>query len=474
MKRGLKWFDSITVNINYFALTTRSQVLAPLIVPVLVQQFIGEESKGTAVGTMGLGALMAALLAQGLFGLLSDRTKHAWGRRRPYIFWGAITEVFVIVMIGICASSLSGMTGYLVLFILYILSMFTSNLGHAATQGLIPDLVPEEKHGIFSGIKALFELPFPVILVSFLIAPMVGAGNMWGALSVTGLIILVCMALTMLVPEVKYEQEVGPIDWKPFLNLFLMTGLFTIIILGMGALAKLILSVSEESAFLSIIIGVSAMSLTVVAGVWLSIRAGIGSGEAKKYPNFTWWVINRLAYMVSLTNLSTFMLYFFQEKFGYVAGEAAGPASRVMMIVGIFVLLLAIPTGWLSDHFGKKILLIISGIVSAIGVGVIVLFPGMIAVYIGALLIGAATGVFYSANWSLGTEIVPREQAGKFLGIQNLAGAGAVAVGAYLGGPIGDQMGYVVLFAIYAFIFLLSALSMAGIQHAGFSKKENA
>jgi hypothetical protein len=48
MEKKIRWYDYITINIYYFALTARSQTLTPLILPLLVQQFIGEASKGTA------------------------------------------------------------------------------------------------------------------------------------------------------------------------------------------------------------------------------------------------------------------------------------------------------------------------------------------------------------------------------------------------------------------------------------------
>ena len=36
MNRPIRWYDYITININWFALTTRSQVLVPLVIPLLV------------------------------------------------------------------------------------------------------------------------------------------------------------------------------------------------------------------------------------------------------------------------------------------------------------------------------------------------------------------------------------------------------------------------------------------------------
>jgi MFS family permease len=77
-------------------------------------------------------------------------------------------------------------------------------------------------------------------------------------------------------------------------------------------------------------------------------------------------------------------------------------------------------------------------------------------------------------NWALGTELVPKEQAGRYLGLSNLAGAGAGAVGAYIGGPIADLIsvrvpefpgiGYLVLFLIYAILFLVSVAALKGIR----------
>jgi MFS family permease len=57
---------------------------------------------------------------------------------------------------------------------------------------------------------------------------------------------------------------------------------------------------------------------------------------------------------------------------------------------------------------------------------------------LGGGILGAGVGLFYSANWALGTQLIPPGKAGAMLGLSNLAGAGAGAVGAYLGGPIAD------------------------------------
>jgi len=144
------------------------------------------------------------------------------------------------------------------------------------------------------------------------------------------------------------------------------------------------------------------------------------------------------------------------------------------MMVGIFILLVAFPSGWLSDRIGRKPVLAVSGLLAALGTLIALVTTSLTVIYIGGSLIGIAAGLFYTANWALGTDIVPSDQAGRFLGISNLAGAGAGAVGAYIGGPIADYftvnfpeiagLGYIVLFAIYGTMFLLSVLALLNVR----------
>jgi MFS family permease len=468
MKRSVRWYDYITVNIYWFALTTRSQVLAPLIIPLLVQQFVGEEAKGTYVGQMRLWALMFALLVQALMGLLSDRSTLRWGRRRPFIVVGTLLQVVVLAGIGFVAG-LEGMTGYWTLFLFYMASMLASDTAHAATQGLIPDLVPEDRRGAFSGVKTLFELPLPLIFVSFVLGRMLAAGSLWAALVAVMLVLVVCMAITLFVREKPLKEPPFDIDWKPFLRLLGMVAAFTAIILVVGAGVKWVMGLDLDlppgSARLLIgVAGVVGMVVAIGLGVLLSIRISIGP-EIRKYPSFPWWVISRLAFLVPATNLAAFLLFFLQERFPDLAREkAAGPAATAVMFVGIFILLTALPAGWLSDRVGKKPLVALAGILGAAGTLIVVIVPQMAGIYVGASMVGAAAGLFYSSAWALGTDLVPQEQAGRYLGVSNLAGAGAGAVGAYIGGPIADNQGYVLLFAIYAALFLLSVVPLLGIR----------
>ena len=464
-----RWYDAIIINIYFFALTARSQTLTPLIVPLLIQQFVGEATKGTSYGNLRLVSLMVALLVQSLAGMLSDRNTSRLGRRRPFILVSTAFEILSFLGIGFIAGSLHGQAGYRALFGVIVFSMIASNIGHGAAQGLIPDLVPPSQRGKYSGVKAFLELPLPLIFVAFTISRMVTAGSLWAALIVLIVIFIAATALTMLVQETQLKGPSTPMDWQGILRLVVMTGLFTLVIVLIGAgvralLRDLLVLKDTRALVLTGVVGVAGMLAAVALGVIASVRVSLAH-EATQHPGFVWWVINRLAFLVGANNLAGFVLYFIQERFPELQGSAAvQPASLLMMVVGVAILIISLPSGWLTDKFGARPLLMGSGLLAALGTLVVILSKTIAVMYVGGVMIGMASGVFFSANWALGTSLVPKEAAGRWLGISNLAGAGAGAVGAYIGGPIGDGAGYVLLMGLYGFLFLFSSMAVIKIK----------
>ena len=470
MKR-FHWYDFITINIYWFGLTAVSQSNG-LIQPLLIQRFASPEQQGTFYGNMRLYSLMVALLVQALAGMLSDRSMSKFGKRRPYILVGTFLNVIALIAIGASPT-------YLFLFAWVVFSQVASNIAHGATQGFIPDLVPEDRRGRFSGIKAVMEL-LPVIVIGFTIGKLLAEERLWPAIGVQIALLVIATIIAMFVREKPRTDKPDPLDWKPFGRLVAMTVVFMISILLSGEVVQFIGSRIPSSSPLNThlltmgLVGMAGMLVAVVFGVWGSVQISIGSTAARRNPSFTWWVINRLAFLVGANNLSTFAIYFIQGRLGYESYEAAGPAATLKIVVGVLILLFAFPSGYLADRIGRKMLLGLSGVMAAIGTVILLLSPSLTVIMIGGSIVGAAIGMFFTTNWALGTDIVPKKEAGKFLGISNLAGAGAGAVGAYIGGPIADYftgnfpqipgLGYMLIFAIYGALFLVSSIVLIKVK----------
>ena len=215
------------------------------------------------------------------------------------------------------------------------------------------------------------------------------------------------------------------------------------------------------------------MAVAVVVGVWAGAIASLGQ-DARKRSGFTWWVVNRLFYFAAVTSIQGFAPFFLMYAFGISREVAADRTGSLIMVVGLFTLASALPGGWLSDRLGHRRLVGLSGLLSAVGTLVLlgtIWNPSLIQIYVAGCILGLGTGLFTATNWALGTRLAPKAEAGRYLGISNLAGAGAGMIGAGIGGPVADYLngyrpglGYFAIFAGYGLLFLLSTLSLRWVK----------
>jgi MFS family permease len=568
MKR-LKWYNYLTINVFWLGLNIRNTALGAIFIPYLVGIFVPEAIKNSALGGMRSAGLVIAMLIQPAAGMLSDRSTSRFGRRRPFILFGALFDCIFLVAIALSQT-------YFALLIAILLIQFSSNVSHGPLQGLIPDLVPEDQRSHASAVKSIMEL-LPVVLVGLTIAKLVGAGHLDWAIIVTGVSLLVVTLITMIyVKETPLQEKPDKPFWPPMLRVLGMligllagglAGLLGGVVLGglVGLIASRLMSVPiawDLSAFppiiyptslpATIVIGVGgavAMLLAVVVGVWAGCLGTLGR-DARSRPAFVWWIANRLMFLAAVTTLQGTVLYFVEYAFNLSPEAAASLTGALTSMIGIFILLTALISGWvserssrkrlmilgvrllylgllvlgvvsvsfgitriwlvliifgmqikmtlvgmiivglggfillytplcglISEHYGKKGLVGFSGLVAAVG-NVLLLstiwVPNLTIVYIAGTIIGIATGLFMTANWTLGTGLVPAGEAGRYLGISNLAGAGAGIVGAGIGGLVADAInhyhmgrGYFAVFAAYALLFALSAVALIWVRESG-------
>jgi MFS family permease len=484
----LGWTHPLVLNALYLGVSLITQTNG-LLAPLLVQEFVGKQNQGAYLGSLRLWTLMAGLLAQVLAGLVSDRLTVSWGRRRPVILAGSLGSMLSFAGLGF-STRLSGPAGYTLLFSSSMMLYISFNAALGGLQGLIPDLVPHAKHGRYSGVKTLLELPISLILVALTIAPLLEQRQFDAAIAIVLVVLLLTLLVNLTTHEEPAPKERPPFNAKPFLQAVAMVIIFTTLILGAGKVLGLLeAGLGGEASPIARVIWVGGAGLlliiaVVILGVWITLRLSLDSHLRAPMPvsdlttarhprletSFTWWVISRLAFLVGVVNIGTFAVYFVQERLGFQAEQAANPAARLMTLVGIAILVAALPGGWLSDRYGPRRLTAASGLLAALGTGIALTTNQLWLIYACGVLIGVAAGTFYTANWAVGTRLVPAQEAGRFLGIANLAGAGAGAIGAYLGGPLADYfsqripqysgLGYLVLFSLFGLLFLVSAIAI--------------
>ncbi|MFZ2095931.1 MAG: MFS transporter [Anaerolineales bacterium] len=476
MKR-LRWFDYLSINLFWLGLNIRNTAVGSFFMPYLVDIYAPADWKNTALSAMRTAGLIIAMLIQPAAGLISDRSTSRFGRRRPFILIGAILDLVFLAAIGLSWN-------YWSLLVAVLLIQFSANISHGPLQGLIPDMVPEDQRGRASAVKAIFEL-LPLVLVGFSIAPLVGSGHLGWAIVATGAGIFITALVTIVwVKEKPLKEKLDIPFWPPMLRVLgMLAGILVGAAAGLlgggliGGLAGLVawLFSGKDTAML---VGVGlgggiAMIIAVVVGVWAGSLTTIGQ-EVRHHASFIWWIVNRLFFLAAITSLQGFALYFLEYAFKITSEQAATLTGNLIYMVGIFTLLSALPAGWLADRIGHKLLVGLSGILAAVGCALLlgtIWVPSLSLIYVAGTILGVSTGLFMTANWAMGTNLVPTEEAGRYLGISNLAGAGAGMIGSGIGGPVADYLnlstpglGYFAIFAAYVVLFALSAVSLRFIR----------
>ena len=485
MKPTLRWHDHITLNIYWLGINVASGSITPVILPYLVALFVPPELKNTYLANIRVVGLAVAMLVQPMAGMLSDRSTSRWGRRRPFIFSGALLNVVFLLIIGasplFLGSALDGAVqpalgvgaAYLVLLIGIVLLQISSNLGHGALQGLIPDLVPEDQRGRSSGVKAVMEL-LPVFLV-LVIGPLVDSGRLGVAIGIVMGTFLITMLITVLfVHEEPLKQKPAGAIGNRMFRLAALTTIFVVVtrlaVWFVGYAGRALSGAGVPEATQIILVGLAGlvgMAGSIIVGVYLGARVGLGE-QAAQQRSFIWWVINRLLFLAAVGSIQGFAQYFLADVLHLP--NAATMTTVLLAVVALFLLPSALYGGRLSDRIGRKRLVAYAGLIAAAGTFLLLFSRNVPMVIVSGCIIGLGTGTFYAANWALGTDLVPKEEAGRYLGISNLAGAGAGIVGAGIGGPMADffnalqpGLGYLVIFAIYAALFLLSVATLTRV-----------
>lgn len=490
MKTLLRWYDYLTINVYWLGINIASGIITPLLLPFLVVQFMPPEQKSTYLAIVRSAGLAVAMFVQPVAGMLSDRSRISWGRRRPFILIGTVFNVLFLLIVAVSPTfvnapldrvlqpALGITTAYGVLMVGIVLLQVSSNVAHGALQGLIPDVVPESQRGRASGVKAVFEL-IPVFLVLF-IGPLVDAGRvgLTVGIIITGFVISLLITLFFVkepAPSVFGAGERRAGLGRRIARLLALTVIFVLVTRGAVALVNLASSaVQDYDLALSgqvVIVGLAGlvgMAGAILIGVYFGARVGIGAGAAA-HMSFIWWVINRLLFLAAVGSIQSFAQYFLSDVLQIP--NAATMTTVLLGAVAVFLIPSALGGGYLADRMGRRRLVALAGLIAAGGT-LFLLFSNTIPLVIASgSVIGVGAGLFMATNWALGTDLVPPEDAGRYLGISNLAGAGAGIVGAGIGGPMADffnqlrpGLGYLVIFAVYGALFLLSSVTLLGVK----------
>jgi Na+/melibiose symporter-like transporter len=404
--------DYVKISIFAGAMAILWPSLHSFIIPLRILSFIPEAQKNTYLGLLTFVGSMIAVFVQPVAGALSDRFGSRWGRRRPFIFAGTLLALLFLPSIGLSGSFLFFIIGYCLLQV-------STNIAQGPFQAFIPDLVPSKRRGVASSAKSLAEILGAVAflrLVAYFMDKYTSTGHdawLWSAIGFPGLVLLAAMIATM----VTVHEEPSTAN-------------------------------AERSS--------------------LKAMAGAYKIDARRNTDFIWYLVSRFFILMGGVILQTFALYYITDVLHHP--NPAGVAANLLITVGVFLVVSVYPAGRLSDRFGRKPLILLSGFVGIIGISILFITRSYAGLLICGGLMGLSTGAFLSTNWALATDLVPAGEEARYLGLTNIATAGAGAI-ARLTGPIIDffnarqiNLGYSVMLGMCIIFFAIGSALIIPIR----------
>jgi MFS family permease len=500
----------IAISIFWFALNFHWGMLLSVLVPSQVSALLFQIAPGSTVAAKSAWAetyspltlavvvgpgLVIALLANPLFGLLSDHTRGSFGRRRPYILGGTLLNCAGLFVMAYVPGMLIGGIGnplapsILVLMVGLMLTQLANNAAAAPFHALLPDIVPPEQRGTASGIMG-FALLFGQIggllvpiLLSFSAGPLRAGLESFGgysaALHSAYLIIIVVIALMALLTIAFVHEE----PWEPhaYDPDALIAGTWRA--LGQTALAViLVVGACLTFLFVGNVFPVDDHSLAVVQLLAVLV-ASVGAARAfhfrpRKHPDFAWVLLTRMLMMMGTSIVQAFM-YFYML---YVAGQgnnAEAATSTFFIILTITAVPSTILAGSGSDRLGRKAMVYLSGgFMAAVGAAFVFapyLLPAYIVqmLYIAAAVFGLGYGAYIAVDWALVADVLPSQATyARDMGVWNIGltipqvfavifGGWLIALGGFFVIP---HVGYTFLFVAFVIFCVFGTVTVRYIK----------
>jgi Na+/melibiose symporter-like transporter len=411
-KREFRPLDYAKVTIFGLAMTALWSSLHSIILPLRIADFVPVGRQATYLGLLTVTGLILAIVTQPVAGALSDRSSSRWGRRRPFIFIGAIATLAFLPGISLVGSLAA-------LFAIYYLLQVSANSALGPYLAFFPDLVPEDRRGLASGVKGMVEIAgagIAIWLIGQLMAnysPSEGGRWLWLSLGILGAVFLGTMLATV------FLVKESP---------------------GSGGPKTSLASILRKTFRI----------------------------DTRANPDFIRFVLCRLFFVIPLTAFQAFGLYFFRDYLGVANPSAV--MGNFTLLSSLCMLGVVYPVGRLSDRLGRRPIGLASGLIGALGIGLLFFFRSYQFILTSAVLMGIGFGGLMSTNWALAVDLIPREEAGRYIGLTNLASAGGSAL-ARLTGPMIDffnarrfGLGYTAMLSTSFASLIVSSVLLWGIK----------
>ncbi|HEY7132835.1 MAG TPA: MFS transporter [Candidatus Limnocylindrales bacterium] len=356
----------VRISLFWLGLTAIDSVVnASIQSKVKFEGLVPAGTEGSALAIVGFLTFAFSVAVQPTVGSISDYAQTRWGRRKPFIVFGALFDA--VFLLGIATSNtLMAIAAFATLL------AFSTNIARGPFQGYVPDLVPDPQVGSASAMVGLFQV----------------LGNVVG------------FALAALA---DIEGSVG--------------------------LAIVAVAAIEVGTMLSVVLRVpnGPPAKPRNGRSWISIAAETWGTDILQEHSYLWLLGSRFFILMAGSALLNFVKLYLADLQGLDQAGVGATFLQMLLAATLVSVLAIVPAARLSDRFGRKPVIYVCSVLGATGIGIVALAPDTPWLVIGAAIFGASQGTFLAVDWALMTDIIPKAASGRYMGLSNVVTASSSA-----------------------------------------------
>ncbi|GLY38871.1 MFS transporter [Amycolatopsis sp. NBRC 101858] len=309
---------------------------------------------------LGAGSI-AALITAPVAGVLSDRTRSRFGRRRPWIVGLSVVGVIGLAIMVVAST-------VFVLGVGWVVTQIGWGSALANLQTSQADRLPESQRGKVAGLSGFVSMAAPVI------------GSVIG----------------------------GTVATDPLLLLMIPAVLAVLLIV------PFVLLVREEDS------RGRGFDDTLTPAALLSKYVY----NPRRHPDFSWNWAGRFLFYFGLTLNTAFTAFFYASRLDIPVTEIGGTVAIVGLLSVVATIAGAIGSGFLTDKLRRRKPFVLgAGVVFGIGALVMAFAPSLPLLFTGSFICSLGIGVFSAVDQALLLDVLPERDtdAGRFVGINTFA-----------------------------------------------------
>ncbi|MBT2550559.1 MFS transporter [Arthrobacter sp. ISL-65] len=395
LRKLLLWFIPSTLGI-YLLWGAIPGILLPLQV-----QGIDPANKVANLAIVTTVGALAAMLAQPIFGTISDRTRSRFGRRAPFIVGGALLGGLSLVALGLSNS-------ILLIAVCWTLVQASFNAVQGPFSAIMPDRVPAPVRGSFAAI--IGAMTMVGALGGSALAATLAANIPSGYMSLAGIAVI---SLTLFVlfnrDEDNRSEPRPPFKVRDFLSTF-----------------------------------------------WVNPVA---------HPDFFWAFTGRLLLYTGYFAVAGYQLYILQDYIGLGDHAIAVVPMVSAIGLPAIIVSIAVAGPLSDKIGRRKPFVVVSSVLVGTAMMVPLVWPTFEGMLLYSVISGLGFGAFQAVDTALVSQVLPSKDAyAKDLGVVNIAATLPQTVAPAVAGAIVLAFGFAGLFPVGIILSILGALAVLPIR----------